>query len=78
MCLVRFWRPPTAISYLNRATRVFLTLSMHMQGQGCIRIVKAYVRRNAYVHVGRKVKSNSFLYLECDSSAKTPFMISIV
>jgi len=51
--LVRVWQPPTAMLYLNKVARVFLICDVRKQGQGCVHMVKTYVRRRTYANTGR-------------------------
>ena len=44
------WLPLTAILYLNRGDRVFLTDDTCMQSQSYVHTVKPYVCRHAYVY----------------------------
>ena len=65
--LVKVWRSPTAILYLNRAARVFLNHSTRVQGQSYVRMVKTYARKHAHACTRRKAEPKFFSYLGCDS-----------
>ena len=45
--------PPTAILYLNKMGRVFLTHGMHTQGEGNVRMVRTCIRKHVSAYARR-------------------------